>query len=120
MQKSWMLQEASGVDIETARLVPTEEGPKLLIDRDEYPLRDNCWDVEIFNGKNQCIFIFYWKGEVKLSIQYPPQPNLLFLQDRPAVEQTSTNRVFNWSQVEAFLKMIYQCLTYRSQEVKLA
>lgn len=80
-----------------ARLVPSAEGPKLLINRDEYALHEACWDVEMFHGKNNSILIFYWKGEVKLSVKIPPLSNQL---------------------VEAFLMKLYQCLSFKKRAVQ--
>lgn len=71
-----------------ARLVPSSDGPKLLINREEYLLKEACWDVEMFHGRSNSILIFYWKGEVKLSVKMPPM-----------------------QQIEAFLTRLYQCLT---------
>jgi hypothetical protein len=78
-----------------ARFVPTSDGPKLVINRVEYALKEPCWDVEMFHGTQSSILIFYWKGEVKLSVKIPPL-----------------------SQVEAFLASLYQCLGFKSRTVQ--
>ncbi|MDQ0897191.1 MULTISPECIES: hypothetical protein [unclassified Paenibacillus] len=78
-----------------ARLVPSSDGPKLMINREEYALNENCWDVEMFHGRNNSILIFYWKGEVKLSVKMPPM-----------------------SQIEAFLTRLYQCLSSKLRTVQ--
>ncbi|MDD9265739.1 hypothetical protein ACFPES_01710 [Paenibacillus sp. GCM10023248] len=73
-----------------ARLVPSSDGPKLLINREEYSLKEACWDVEMFHGRSSSILIFYWKGEVKLSVKMPAMP-----------------------QIEAFMTRLYQILTFK-------
>ncbi|NEW08770.1 hypothetical protein GK047_22500 [Paenibacillus sp. SYP-B3998] len=78
-----------------ARLVPSSDGPKLMINREEYSLNETCWDIEMFHGRNNSILIFYWKGEVKLSVKIPPL-----------------------SQVEAFLNRLYQCLSSKWRTVQ--
>ncbi len=78
-----------------ARLVPSSDGPKLMINREEYALNEDCWDVEMFHGRNNSILIFYWKGEVKLSVKMPPM-----------------------SQIEAFLTRLYQCLSSKLRTVQ--
>ncbi|MFK7695206.1 hypothetical protein [Paenibacillus sp. HJGM_3] len=49
----------------------TSEGPKLFFNRDKYKLSDNCWDVELVIGRDNSLFTFYWKGEVKISFRCP-------------------------------------------------
>ncbi|WNR43225.1 hypothetical protein [Paenibacillus roseipurpureus] len=78
-----------------ARLVPSTDGPKLMINREEYALNETCWDVELFHGRNNSILIFYWKGEVKLSVKMPPM-----------------------SQIEGFLTRLFQCLTSKLRAVQ--
>ncbi|MFC5451763.1 hypothetical protein [Paenibacillus aestuarii] len=79
-----------------ARLVSSSDGPMLTINnREEYALRETCWDVEMFHGRHNSILIFYWKGEVKLSVKIPPL-----------------------SQVEAFLTNLYQILTSKWRTVQ--
>lgn len=79
-----------------ARLIPSVEGPKLLINREEYALQEACWDVEMFHGKNGSILIFYWKGEVKLSVKIAPLS----------------------SQFESFLMKLYQYLNFKTRAVQ--
>ncbi|MZQ85158.1 hypothetical protein GQF01_23875 [Paenibacillus sp. 5J-6] len=78
-----------------ARLVPSSDGPKLLINLEEYALNEACWDVEMFQGRSNSILIFYWKGEVKLSVKMPPMP-----------------------QIEAFMTRLYQILTSKLRTVQ--
>ncbi|MGG1518410.1 hypothetical protein ABE504_23530 [Paenibacillus oryzisoli] len=78
-----------------ARLVPSTDGPKLMIDRDEYSLKEACWDIEMFHGRTNSILIFYWKGEVKLSVKMPPM-----------------------SQIEGFLTKLYQCMSSKMRAVR--
>lgn len=78
-----------------ARLVPSTDGPKLMINREEYALNETCWDVELFHGRNNSILIFYWKGEVKLSVKMPPM-----------------------SQIEGFLTKLFQCLSSKLRAVQ--
>ncbi|MNI27774.1 hypothetical protein D3C73_815270 [compost metagenome] len=103
-----------------ARLVPSAEGTQLFINREAYSLQEACWDIEMFNGRNSSILIFYWKGEVKLSVKIAPLSNLLFLQNKSPSSQevASTARSVPWSQVETFLMKLYQCLNFKSRTVK--
>jgi hypothetical protein len=103
-----------------ASLIPSSEGPKLLIDMVEYSLKEACWDVEMFHGRNSSMLIFYWKGEVKLSVKFAPLSNLFELHSlgTNASEQSEKNKGFGWSQVEAFLMKLYQCLTFKSRTVQ--
>ncbi|MBP1989292.1 hypothetical protein [Paenibacillus eucommiae] len=125
MQTEWMnhseevLTSLSGKSV--ARLIPSSEGPKLLINREEYSLKETCWDVEMFHGRKSSMLIFYWKGEVKLSVKCAPLSNLLDLhsQDTAESEKKTADRGFNWSQVEAFLVRLYQCLNFKSRSVSL-
>lgn len=99
MQSEGMQQEEQKVTSlcgnHVARLVPSSDGPKLMINREEYALNEDCWDVEMFHGRNNSILIFYWKGEVKLSVKMPPM-----------------------SQIEAFLTRLYQCLSSKLRTVQ--
>ncbi|KRF43380.1 hypothetical protein AB4Z22_26180 [Paenibacillus sp. TAF58] len=99
MQSEGILQEEQKVTSlcgnHVARLVPSTDGPKLMINREEYALNEACWDVEMFHGRNNSILIFYWKGEVKLSVKMPPM-----------------------SQIEAFLTRLYQCLSSKLRTVQ--
>ncbi|UJF31638.1 hypothetical protein [Paenibacillus hexagrammi] len=99
MQPEWMLNEEEAVTSlcgnHVARLVPSTDGTKLVINREEYLLNEACWDIEMFHGRNNSILIFYWKGEVKLSVKLPPL-----------------------SQVEAFLSRLYQCLTFKMRTIQ--
>ncbi|KQX47081.1 MULTISPECIES: hypothetical protein [unclassified Paenibacillus] len=99
MQSEGILQEEQKVTSlcgnHVARLVPSSDGPKLMINREEYALNEACWDVEMFHGRNNSILIFYWKGEVKLSVKMPPM-----------------------SQIEAFLTRLYQCLSTKLRTVQ--
>lgn len=99
MQSEGILQEEQKVTSlcgnHVARLVPSTDGPKLMINREEYALNEACWDVEMFHGRNNSILIFYWKGEVKLSVKMPPMP-----------------------QIEAFLTRLYQCLSSKLRTVQ--
>lgn len=99
-----------------ARLIPSPEGPKLLINREEYPLQESCWDVELFHGRNSSMFIFYWRGEVKLSVKIAPLSNQMFVQtiSESVAPSVNANRSFSWSQVEAFLMKLYQYLSFKS------
>lgn len=78
-----------------ARLVPSTDGPKLMINREEYALNEACWDVEMFHGRNNSILIFYWKGEVKLSVKMPPM-----------------------AQIEGFVTRLFQCLSSKLRAVQ--
>ncbi len=99
MQSEGILQEEQKVTSlcgnHVARLVPSSDGPKLMINREVYALNEACWDVEMFHGRNNSILIFYWKGEVKLSVKMPPM-----------------------SQIEAFLTRLYQCLSSKLRTVQ--
>lgn len=99
MQSEGILQDEQKVTSlcgnHVARLVPSSDGPKLMINREEYALNEACWDVEMFHGRNNSILIFYWKGEVKLSVKMPPM-----------------------SQIEAFLTKLYQCLSSKLRTVQ--
>lgn len=99
MQSEGILQEEQKVTSlcgnHVARLVPSSDGPKLMINREVYALNEACWDVEMFHGRNNSILIFYWKGEVKLSVKMPPM-----------------------SQIEAFLTRLYQCLSSKLKTVQ--
>ena len=99
MKSEGILQEEQKVTSlcgnHVARLVPSSDGPKLMINREEYALNEACWDVEMFHGRNNSILIFYWKGEVKLSVKMPPM-----------------------SQIEAFLTRLYQCLSSKLRTVQ--
>lgn len=99
MQSEGILQEEQKVTSlcgnHVARLVPSTDGPKLMINREEYALNEACWDVEMFHGRNNSILIFYWKGEVKLSVKMPPM-----------------------QQIEAFLTRLYQCLSSKLRTVQ--
>jgi hypothetical protein len=101
-----------------ARLIPSSEGTKLLIDMEEYSLKEACWDVEMFHGRNSSMLIFYWKGEVKLSVKFAPLSNLFELHSLGISEPNEKNRGFGWTQVEAFLMKLYQCLTFKSRTVQ--
>lgn len=48
----------------------TSEGPTLFFNRDKYRLSEDCWDVELVIGQKNNLFIFYWRGEVKISFRY--------------------------------------------------
>ena len=48
----------------------TADGPKLFYNRDKYLLTEGDWDVELMIGKESNLFIFYWKGEVKISLRH--------------------------------------------------
>ena len=78
-----------------ARLVPTSDGPKLLINREEYALNETCWDVELFHGRNNSILIFYWKGEVKLSVN-----------------------ITSVVQIKGFLTKLFECLSSKLRAVQ--
>lgn len=54
---------------------PSEEGPTLFYNREVYPLTNNLWDVEMIIGKERNLFIFYWKGEMKISFRYDRNSN---------------------------------------------
>jgi hypothetical protein len=124
MQSEWVhsgeevLTSLSGKSV--ARLVPTSEGPKLLINLEEYSLKEACWDVEMFHGRNSSMLIFYWKGEVKLSVKFAPLSNLfdLHTQSVSQTEPANLSRGFGWSEVEAFLVRLYQCLTFKTRAVQ--
>jgi|GEM_PF-2704945 len=97
MQPEWTHNEEAvltSLNGSQLRLIPSSDGPKLLIDREEYLLKEACWDVEMFHGRSSSILIFYWKGEVKLSVKIPPL-----------------------SQVDAFLTRLFQCLTFKAKAV---
>jgi hypothetical protein len=100
-----------------ARLVPTPDGPKLLINLEEYALKESCWDVEMFHGRNSSMLIFYWKGEVKLSVKFAALSNLFHLHSHSAASTapSESSKSFGWSQVEAFLVKLYECLTFKSR-----
>lgn len=51
-------------------LLSTAEGPILFFNQDRYSLHEHCWDVELVIGPRTHLFIFYWKGEVKISFRY--------------------------------------------------
>ncbi|WP_052487583.1 hypothetical protein [Gordoniibacillus kamchatkensis] len=71
--------------------IETSEGEaKLVIGREQFPLHDRCWDIELVYGNRYCLLTFYWKGEVKLSIRYK--------QGRDSL----------WSKIEAFLLNAYE------------
>jgi hypothetical protein len=74
--------------IEEVRIEEDGE-PKLVIGREQFPLHDRCWDVEIVSGKHYSLLTFYWKGEVKLSIRYEQGNDSL------------------WSAIETFLLNAY-------------
>jgi hypothetical protein len=122
MQPDWTQSEEQVLTLNgnsIARLVPTSDGPKLLINLEEYSLKESCWDVEMFHGRNSSMLIFYWKGEVKLSVKFAPLSNLFNLHSHSALSDSSeTDRGFGWTQVEAFLMKLYQCLTFKSRTVQ--
>jgi hypothetical protein len=103
-----------------ASLIPSSDGPKLLIDMEEYSLKETCWDVEMFHGRNSSMLIFYWKGEVKLSVKFAPLSNLYELHSfgTNGSGLNEKNKGFGWSHVEAFLMKLYQCLTFKSRTVQ--
>jgi hypothetical protein len=83
-------------------IYPSEEGPKLVINREQFSLQDDCWDIEMINGKNSCVFTFYWRGEVKLSVRYQPGKEPF------------------WAAIEAFLISVYTYARSKSRSAKLA
>jgi hypothetical protein len=103
-----------------ARLIPSSEGPKLLINREEYSLKESCWDVEMFHGKNSSMLIFYWKGEVKLSIKFAPLSDLFCLHSQSTYEdgQPASTSGSHWSRIETFLMRLYQCLSFKSRTIQ--
>ena len=66
MQSEGILQEEQKVTSlcgnHVARLVPSTDGPKLMINREEYALNEACWDVEMFHGRNNSILDFLLEG----------------------------------------------------------
>jgi hypothetical protein len=122
MQSEWMQSEEEVLTSlsgnRVARLIPTPDGPKLLINLEEFALKETCWDVEMFHGRNSSMLIFYWKGEVKLSVKFAPLTNLFHLHGHTAASTASeSDKGFGWSQVEAFLVKLYECLTFKSRAV---
>jgi hypothetical protein len=124
MQLEWahsgeeVLTSLSGNNV--ARLIPSSEGTKLLINREEYSLKESCWDVEMFHGRNSSMLIFYWKGEVKLSVKFAPLSDLFCLhnQNSYTTELPAASSGFKWSHVEAFLMRLYQCLSIKSRTIQ--
>lgn len=51
-------------------VLSSADGIELFYNQDRYPLNDRCWDVELVIGPRTHLFIFYWKGEVKISLRY--------------------------------------------------
>jgi hypothetical protein len=103
-----------------ARLIPSSDGPKLLINREEYSLNEPCWDVEMFHGRNSSMLIFYWKGEVKLSIKFAPLSDLFCLHSQNPQKdgQQDSTSASRWSRIEAFLMRLYQCLSFKSRTIQ--
>jgi hypothetical protein len=81
------------------RFEASEQDPRLVIGPEQFALHDRCWDMEVVSGKYYSILIFYWKGEVKLSIRYERSGDSL------------------WSKIEAFLLNAYA--TFRSATAPL-
>ncbi|SDC20450.1 hypothetical protein SAMN02799630_00791 [Paenibacillus sp. UNCCL117] len=54
----------------------SSEGPKLFVNKEIYELTSPHWDVEMIRGRSRQMLTFYWKGEVKLSVQCEAEQDL--------------------------------------------
>ncbi len=55
----------------------SSKGPLLTVNDESYPLSGDNWDVEFYAGKVSHVFVLYWEGQVKLSVRYPANLDLL-------------------------------------------
>jgi hypothetical protein len=60
-------------------IIPSADGPKLIINREMFPLSERCWDLEMVIGRSCQLCTFYWQGEVKLSVRFEKEHDF-FLQ----------------------------------------
>ncbi|WP_284640971.1 hypothetical protein [Paenibacillus silviterrae] len=55
----------------------TGDGPRMVINREEYELTRPCWDLEMVMGQRHHVITFYWRGEVKLSVRFDASNDVL-------------------------------------------
>ncbi|MDF2723367.1 MAG: hypothetical protein K0Q59_3042 [Paenibacillus sp.] len=71
----------------------TKEGPKLVFNRDQYELANSIWDVELVIGRKNNLFIFYWQGELKISLRFDKNQDLVIQLYRMLQEHVALKRI---------------------------